>query len=58
MRTLKAWQVYRVRGPVMTVWCDTVYFQCSLTAEDVHATIEDNYDFPVIVKSDDIDDVE
>lgn len=57
MRTLKAWQVYRICGTVK-VWCDTVYFQCSLSAEDVHATIEDDYDYPVIVKSEDIDDVE
>lgn len=57
MRTLKAWQVYRICGNVK-VWCETVYFQCSLSAEDVHATIEDDYDYPVIVKTDDIDDVE
>lgn len=57
MRTLKAWQVYRKCG-VVSVWCDTVYFQCSMTAEDVWASIEDDYDFTVIVKADDIDDAE
>lgn len=57
MRTLKAWNVYRKAG-AFRVFVETVHFQCSMTAEDVWASIEDDYDFAVIVKADDIDDVE
>lgn len=54
---MKAWQVYRKCGSV-SVWCDTVYFQPQHDAEYVWNAIEDDYDYPVIVKADDIDEVE
>lgn len=54
---LKAWDVYRKCG-VVSVWCDRVYFQPQMTAAEVYADIEDDYDYAVIVKPDDIDEVE
>ena len=53
----KAWDVYRKCG-VVSVWCDRVYFQPQMEASEVHAAIEDDYDYSVIVKADDIDEVE
>lgn len=54
---MKAWQVYRRCG-VVSVWCDTVYFQPQMEASEVYAAIEDDYDHSILVKSDDIDDAE
>lgn len=53
---LKAWDVYRKCG-VVYVWCDRVYFQPQMEAADVHEIIEGDYDYPVIVKPDDINEV-
>lgn len=46
---MKAWDVYRKCG-VVSVWCDRVYFQSHMTGDD--------YDYPVIVKPDDINEAE
>lgn len=54
---LKAWDVYRKCG-VVSVWCDRVYYQPQVTAAEVHADIEDDYDYAVIVKADDINEVD
>jgi hypothetical protein len=54
---MKSWDVYRKCG-IFWVWCDRVYFQPNMTGEDVHASIEDDYDYPVIVKPDDINEAE
>ncbi|QXV71819.1 hypothetical protein psageK4_165 [Pseudomonas phage psageK4] len=48
---MKAWNVYRICG-VVGVWVDTVYFQPDMEASDVHASIEDDYDYPVRIKPD------
>jgi len=47
MSTLVAWKIYKKSDGCHV---DTVWYQPNVTAEDVHAYVEDDFDFEVLVK--------
>lgn len=46
------WKVYR-KGIEKHI--DKVWFVATMDAQDVHASLEDDYDFPVTISPDEVD---